>query len=256
MANWKASDGSLINFELHGDSAGKETLLLLPGLLGSITTQWRPFLAQLENVFRVVLMDYRGHGHSENNATKLDSNQMVEDMLGLMDSVGARTFHVAGYSLGGYLGLILALNAPNRVHTLLMHGSKFYWTKETVESMKEQLDPDILAKKVPAYANQLAQEHGGGRWRALVRQSADLVAGFSQKGLTEGMVARLQTPMLISVGDKDEMVKLPEAHRLSTVLPNAGLLVLPNTKHSFATVQPIPLLPMMQVFHRSATSRR
>lgn len=251
MANWKADDGTLINFEIHGDGGGKETLLLLPGLLGAISSQWRTFLDPLATQFRIILMDFRGHGLSGNEATDLNPDRLLQDIVGLLDNLGVSRLHVAGYSLGGYMGLMLALNQPRRVSTLLMHATKFYWTQEAIEKSKSQFDPDTLIAKVPAYANQLAQEHGGGRWRTLVRQSSDLVGSLSSKGITEGMAARLQVPSLVCVGDKDEMVSLPEALRLSRVLPNSGLLVLPNTRHPFNTVSLVPLLPMMQYFHRS-----
>jgi hypothetical protein len=44
MTTWTAPDGSEINFEQYGGSdAHKPHLLLLPGLLGAISSQWRAF---------------------------------------------------------------------------------------------------------------------------------------------------------------------------------------------------------------------
>lgn len=250
MATWTADDGTQINYELHGDGPGKEALLLLPGLLGAISSQWRPFLAPLAADFRVILPDLRGHGRSGNNAPTLQPEQMAQDLLGLLDHLRVNTVHVAGYSLGGYLGLMLYLNQPRRVRTLLMHATKFYWTRDAVLKMREQLNPDLMAEKVPSFANQLAEEHGS-RWRLLSRQAADLVALLSERGVTEGMVTRVQIPVLVSVGDRDELVPLPEALRLSRVVPTGQLLVLPGTRHPLASVKLVPLLPMMQAFHHN-----
>jgi pimeloyl-ACP methyl ester carboxylesterase len=122
--------------------------------------------------------------------------------------------------------------------------------------MRMQLDPDAMSEKVPGYANQLAQEHGGSHWRVLVRQAADLVGYLSQKGITEGMAARAQCPSLVSVGDRDEMVSLPEAQRLSRVLPQGDLIVLPGVRHPFHTLREVPILPMMQAFHTHHDDRR
>jgi pimeloyl-ACP methyl ester carboxylesterase len=257
MAFWNADDGTIINFQVYGDNAtGNQTLLLLPGLLGSIGNQWRNFIGPLSKNYRVVVMDLRGHGRSGNNDSSLDPERMVSDILGLVNYLQADTFHVAGYSLGGYLGLMLALNQPRRVSTLLIHATKFYWTKEAVTNMRMQLDPDAMSEKVPGYANQLAQEHGGSHWRVLVRQAADLVGYLSQKGITEGMAARAQCPSLVSVGDRDEMVSLPEAQRLSRVLPQGDLIVLPGVRHPFHTLREVPILPMMQAFHTLHDDRR
>jgi pimeloyl-ACP methyl ester carboxylesterase len=256
MAYWNADDGTVINFQVFDESGGTNpTLALLPGLLGSIGNQWRNFIAPLSKTYRVALMDLRGHGRSENKASSLEPERMTQDILGLMDFLKAETFHIAGYSLGGYLGLMLALNQPRRVSTLLMHATKFYWTKEAVANMRIQLDPDAMSSKVPGYANQLAQEHGGSHWRVLVRQAADLVGYLSEKGITEGMAAHTQCPSLVSVGDRDELVSLPEAQRLSRVLPNADLIVLPGVRHPFQSLREIPILPMMQAFHQTNLRR-
>jgi pimeloyl-ACP methyl ester carboxylesterase len=256
MAFWNADDGTAINFQVFGEtSAGYQTLMLLPGMLGSIGNQWRNFVGPLSRSYRVVLMDLRGHGRSENKAASLEPERMMQDVLGLADYLQAENFHVAGYSLGGYLGLMLALNQPRRVSTLLMHATKFYWTAEAVANMRNQLDPETMSNKVPGYANQLAQEHGGSHWRVLVRQAADLVGFLAQKGMTEGMASHTQCPCLVSVGDRDELVPLQEAQRLSRVLANGELIVLPGVRHPFRTLREVPLLPMMLAFHQPEERR-
>jgi pimeloyl-ACP methyl ester carboxylesterase len=135
-----------------------------------------------------------------------------------------------------------------------MHGTKFYWTDTTVAQMREQLNPDRMAEEVPAYADQLAQDHGS-RWRMLVRQAGDLVAYLAHNRIGDRAVRRVQVPVLVSVGDRDELVPLPEALRLSRLFPNGRLLVLPATRHPFAAVGRVPLLPVMQAFHRQAGNR-
>jgi pimeloyl-ACP methyl ester carboxylesterase len=252
MTTWTANDGTQINFEIYGGRANGDVLLLLHGLLGSIASQWGSFVKSLSTDFRVILMDLRGHGRSTNAEDSLEPMRMTQDIADLLDHLGAATVSVAGFDLGGYLGLMLALNEPNRVSSLLMHGTKFYWTAEAAAQMREQLDPDRMAEKVPAYADQLVQEHGGRHWRVLVRHAADLVTNLAQQGMTEGIVSRTLCPVIVSVGDRDEIVLLQEAQRLSRILPEGKLLVLPGVRHSFQTVRLIPLLPMMQFFHKTA----
>lgn len=249
MATWTADDGTVINYEIVGDGTGKDTLLLLPGLLGAITNQWQQFVAPLARDYRVILPDWRGHGHSDNKDTSLRPGRMLQDLVGLLNYLRVNALHVAGYDFGGYMGLMLYLNQPRRVASLLMHGTKFYWTQEAVVKLRQQLDPDVMAEKAPTYANRLASEHGS-RWRILVRQAADMIATLSDRGITEGMVSRVQIPVVISVGDRDELVSLPEALHLSRKIPQGQLLVLPNTRHPLKGVAQVPLLPLMQDFHR------
>ncbi len=252
MPKWTADDGSSINYEIHGSGEGKPTLLLLPGLLGAISSQWRPFLKPLAADFRVVFPDLRGHGRSTNEAKELNPETMMYDIGGLLDTLQAETVHIAGYSLGGYLGLMLALKEPRRVSSLLIHATKFYWTQDAADKMQEQLEPSTMAKKVPAYADQLVQDHGARQWRVLVRQAADMVTYLVKNGVSERMAAHTQCPVLVSVGDRDELVPVNEAWRLARLFPQGELIVLPGVRHPIQTVRAIPLLPMMQLFYKGS----
>ncbi len=253
MTIWTSDDGTQINFEMYGNKSNNDVLLLVPGLLGSLSSQWRGFITPLAADFQVILMDLRGHGRSTNQDHTLLPNRMMQDIIGLLDSLNVRKVHIAGYDFGGYLGLMVALQDPHLVSSLIMHATKFYWTEEAAMKMREQLDPNNMAVKVPTYADQLVQEHGGRHWRILVRQATDLIGLLATEGVTEGMASQTQCPVIVSLGDRDEIIPLPEAQRLSRVIPKGQLLVLPGVRHSFQTIRPIPLLPMMQFFHKTAS---
>lgn len=102
MSIWKADDGTEIYFEsFSGNDKNKPTLLLLPGLLGAVRSQWRNFIQPLNNDFRLLLVDLRGHGKSTNEASNLRPERMVQDIFGLLDELKIDQVHVMGYSLGG-----------------------------------------------------------------------------------------------------------------------------------------------------------
>lgn len=250
MTYWKTDDDSHIYYEIHGSSVKDNDLLLLPGLLGSVSVQWRDFIQPLTRDYRLLLVDLRGHGRSENKATDLLPDRIVQDLIGLLDHLNIESIHVAGYNFGGYLGLMLHLFEPGRVNTLLMHATKFYWGREAADQMSGRLDPDIISEKAPAYADQLAMQHGAARWRSLVRGAADLINYLSLNGLSQSAASRAQCPVLISVGDSDELVPVPEAHRLSREIPDGSLLVLPGVHHPIQTLGLIPMLQVMQSFHK------
>ena len=250
MAFWQADDGTLIYYDTYGDDKAGDTLLLLPGLLGSVNLHWQNFIRELQVDYHLVLVDWRGHGRSENKELDLLPKQLVHDLSGLLEHIGIGTVHIAGYDLGGYLGLMFALRHPNWVRTLLMQATKFYWNPAPVREVTRQLNPDLIIEKTPAYANRLAKEHGAARWRPLVRQAADLVAYLGEDGLTETMLTSVQCPVLVSVGDRDELVPVQEAYLLSRAFPDASLLVLPNVRHPFQSIKPSPFIPAMQGFHK------
>lgn len=251
MATWKADDDSLIYYELHGRADSRQTLLLLPGLLGAISNQWRPFVRPLSRRYRLIMVDLRGHGRSENKDLHLVPEQMVGDMIGLLSYLEIRALHVAGYDLGGYLGLMLLLYRPRLVSTLLMHATKFFWTEQVASDIGRQLNPDNIVDRAPAFASRLASAHGANRWRPLVRQAADLTSYLAQNPLGEATAGRAQAPVLISVGDRDELVPVQEAFRLSHAFEQGSLLVLPGVRHAIQSLDLVPLLPVMEEFHQN-----
>ncbi|MCA9997782.1 MAG: alpha/beta fold hydrolase [Anaerolineales bacterium] len=247
---WIADDGTTIYYELYGDER-LPALLLLPGLLGTISRQWQPFVQPLSAHFRLLLLDLRGHGRSTNNATDLRPDRMVQDVVGLVDGLGLTAVSLSGYDFGGYLALQFALTQPRRVTTLHLHATKFYWTDETASQMRQQLDPETLVTTAPSYADQLVIDHGSRRWRDLLRQSAALIAQQASSGIREQQLQQLPCPALVSVGDRDEMVSLPETYRLSRAFRRGGLFVLPGVHHPIHNLTLVPMLPMLQTFHKN-----
>jgi pimeloyl-ACP methyl ester carboxylesterase len=249
MAYWTAADNTRIYYEQDGSADGP-WLLLLPGLLGSVQSQWQRFAAILRQTHRLLMVDLRGHGFSENNDSWLAPDVMVRDLLGILDALDIKAIHVSGYSLGGYLGLMLALSSPLRVKSLLLHAVKFYWTADTLRELQSQLNPDTLVARAPKYATRLAEIHGARQWRPLSRQASDLTGYLAMKGLDDESLAMVSCPVLVSVGDRDEMVPVGEALRLYRALPDGRLMVLPEVRHPFHSITPLPFLPMMKTFHR------
>lgn len=255
MPHWTADDGTSIYYEREG-ARDAPTLLLLPGLLGAIADQWHTFRPDLAPDFDLILADLRGHGRSGNAAGRLSLQSMVRDLEGLLDALEVDRYHLAGYSLGGYLGLMLAGRDP-RLATLLLHGTKVYWTPEAIAATRSQLDPDAIRAKVPAFAAQLEQAHGP-NWSALARQARDFVAGMAAPksgALAEGDLSAIRCPVVVSVGDRDELVPVAEALRLVAALPDGGLAVLPHTRHPFPTVRPALLLPIIRSLVERARAR-
>jgi aminoacrylate hydrolase len=106
-------------YEIHGrDDA--PPLILSAGLGGS-ASYWAPNIAALAEHFRVIAYDHRGTGRSDRALPDVVTVQhMADDILMLMDGLGLAKAHVMGHAAGGVAGLALALNAPERIDTLIV----------------------------------------------------------------------------------------------------------------------------------------
>ena len=100
-----------------GDSSGIPVLLIHGN--ASSATFWEETMLALPAGYRAIAPDLRGYGDTEDklvDATR-GYNDWVDDLLGLMDTLGVQKFHVAGHSLGGGVIYSLIVAAPARVLT-------------------------------------------------------------------------------------------------------------------------------------------
>ncbi|MBJ7336970.1 4-carboxymuconolactone decarboxylase [Mycolicibacterium sp.] len=100
-------------------------LLLGPSLGTSADTLWARAALHLRAHLRVLAWDLPGHGRSP-AADAFTIADLATAVLALADRLGAETFHYAGDSVGGCVGLQLLLDAPRRVAsaTVLCTGAK------------------------------------------------------------------------------------------------------------------------------------
>jgi 3-oxoadipate enol-lactonase/4-carboxymuconolactone decarboxylase len=97
-----------------GGPADAPVLLLGPSLGTSTDTLWARAALHLRDHLRVVGWDLPGHGRSPSGGPFTIAD-LAAGVLALADRVGAETFHYAGDSVGGCVGLQLLLDAPHRL---------------------------------------------------------------------------------------------------------------------------------------------
>jgi 3-oxoadipate enol-lactonase / 4-carboxymuconolactone decarboxylase len=99
--------------------AGAPTLVLLNSV-GTSSEMWTPCIAPLAEQFRVVRIDTRGHGDSPPAApgAPCDLADLGCDVLAVLDELGVGRVQLAGLSLGGMVGMWLAIHHPERVGRL------------------------------------------------------------------------------------------------------------------------------------------
>ena len=96
--------------------------LVLLNSVGSTTEMWTPCLAPLAEQFRVIRIDTRGHGDSPAAPSGGTSSiaELAGDVVAVLDRLGLQRVAVAGLSLGGMVGMWLAIHRPERVSRLAL----------------------------------------------------------------------------------------------------------------------------------------
>ena len=94
--------------------------LILLNALGTSLDIWEPQMPVLQEHFRILRYDTRGHGKSvmRNGAASLAD--LSEDVIDLMDHLGIARAHCCGSSLGGMTALWLAIHHPARIERLVV----------------------------------------------------------------------------------------------------------------------------------------
>jgi pimeloyl-ACP methyl ester carboxylesterase len=213
-----------------------ENLILLHGALGAATTL-EPLQQALTCSYHVYTLDFAGHGGQPIPEQGYSIELFAQNVLDFMELHQLEQAHIFGYSMGGYVGLYLAHQHPARIKSIFTLATKFAWSEEAAAREVKLLNPDKIKEKVPQFAAILAARHAALPWEQVMHKTADMMHQLGRKPvLPSAILANVQQPVQVAVGDQDNMVTLEETIQAYRDLPNARLLVLPGTRHPLETI--------------------
>jgi pimeloyl-ACP methyl ester carboxylesterase len=231
------ANGIDINYTVEG--AGPP-LIMLHGASSSSLEDWAAQRPLFRKAFRVHLPDARGHAGTRWDVRDgLSRDMLVEDLLAFADALGLTTFHLVGFSMGAMTALTFAIRHPERLRTAIICGIDV--ARQPRTSVAQRLmDPDRIEREEPAWAAQLERRHGPvqgpGAWKELMRAIADDVA--VQPLLTYEELRRARLPILLVYGDRDVFVPADHAVAIYRQLPDARLMIAPDSPHQVMVSQP------------------
>src|SRR5919109_3282085 len=104
------ANGISINYVLEGPA--NAPVVTMSHSLATDLSMWDPTVAALKDRFRVLRYETRGHGQTEAPKGPYTLDQLADDALALLKSLGISRTHWVGLSMGGMIGQTLALKAP------------------------------------------------------------------------------------------------------------------------------------------------
>lgn len=94
--------------------------------------------------YRVIAIDTRGHGWSPRGTKPFTITQFAEDLYDFMKDREIEQANILGFSDGGNIALVFALNHPECVKRLILNGANLY-----PEGVKEKAQlPIMLGYKI------------------------------------------------------------------------------------------------------------
>jgi len=225
----------------------KRPLLLLHAALGS-KQQLEPLAQLLSDRFQIYSLDFEGHGDFNSEAI-FSIERFADNTLAFLQEHQLEKVDIFGYSMGGYVALHLAQNHPGKVGNIFTFGTKLDWTVEAAERETKMLNPEVIAAKVPHFAEKLRQVHSGNDWKSVLHRTAAMMRNLAAgEKLSDHDFNQIQHRVLITVGAIDKMVSVKESEHVAGQLGNAECRVIEGFQHAIEKNDTRALANMVSAF--------
>lgn len=229
-----AVDGININYIKVG--FGPKPVLCLPGALGSI---WSDFKPQVENLDRtkltVIAWDPPGYGKSRPPNREFPDDFYHQDAdwaLKFMKALSINKFSMLGWSDGGITAMILASKYPDNVDKMVVWGSNAYIIEEETKIFENIRDISKWSEQMKAPLIGLYGEDGlATMWGAWI----DTLIGIYKNNagdICKDCLSKITCPTLIVHGKKDAMVAPEHPEYLLKHIQDSKLHVFDDGKHN------------------------
>lgn len=141
-------------------------LVYVPGWLSHIDRHWESppyarFLRRLASFSRLIIVDRRGIGLSDRTGGELTVEEQVDDVLTVLDDVGARSPSLFGTHEGATIGCVLAASHPGRLRSLAIYGARprFLRAPDYPNGLPEHLLDELVAANFAGWGMTEPCEH-------------------------------------------------------------------------------------------------
>jgi 3-oxoadipate enol-lactonase len=224
------------------DGADDAPVVVLSNSLGATRGMWDPQVPALAERYRVVTYDTRGHGDSPAPQGPYVLDDLVDDLVALLDEVGAERAHVAGLSLGGMTAMRLAARDPELVNRLAVLCTSARPDPQPFLDRAAAVRSGGTAPLAPTVAGRWVTPPFAAEHPDVVARLEAMIAGSDDEGyaaccevvaavdLREDL-GRIAAPTLVVSGAED--VALPPAHQqvIADGIPGAELLTVSPGAH-------------------------
>lgn len=220
-------DGAQIWYAAYGSGA---PVILLHGGLGHSGNWGYQVPALVNNGYRAVLIDSRGHGRSTRDERPYTYERMASDVLAVMDALQMEKSAFVGWSDGAVIALILAEQVPARVMGV------FYFACNMDPSGTKEFDfTPIVQRCFRRHMKDYAQLSPAPDRFEEFSEAVGLMQR-TQPNYSAEDLAQIRVPVAIVHSEHDEFIKREHAEYLARTIPNTEFIFLPDVSH-FAPLQ-------------------
>ncbi len=217
------ANDSTVYYEEYG--AG-ETLVLLPGLLGSIESDWRRFVPEFARRAHVIAVDLRGHGRTDNPRREMTLDLLVRDLRVFCETLELQRPFLCTYGLASLIPLEYCRAYPGAVGGLLLHAPS--------EEAPDAVTHDELRRRHPGLTDDASMQ-------SFFTLVSGLAGTLRQVNLSESF-RHITIPTLLTFGDAmdtaDSYLRLAEGQRhiRHVRIPSSGAIPQTLQKLPFVAI--------------------
>jgi pimeloyl-ACP methyl ester carboxylesterase len=244
--------GVRIHYQIEGEGPA---LVLHHGFSGS-SENWYDagYVATLQQDYRVLVLDARGHGASDkpHDPAAYELEQRVGDVVAVLDHEQITRAHYYGYSMGGWVGYGVAQYAPERFHSLIIGGSHPY--ARSMEFQRQHMRQGI-EDGIEAFVAGMEKTYGPmppkRKAQMLANDLKALLAAAQDRPNLEAVLPTMQMPCLLFVGEADGVYS--DVKTCVEQIPNATFFSLPGLNHAETMRRSDLVLPHVTAFLKAVS---
>jgi pimeloyl-ACP methyl ester carboxylesterase len=244
-------NGMAIGYDDVGE--GRPPLVLIHGF--PLSRQiWKPQLSALQNHYRVIAPDLRGHGESGSAGGVYMMETLADEIHALMQKLDCGPAIIAGHSMGGYVVFAFYRKYPEWVQGLVLVSTRAVSDSEEGRANRETLAKRaeqegakaVIEKMLPGMLSETSVTVNPN----LKNEVESIMAATSVNGLTgalRGMAVRMDAsdllpkisiPTLILSGTADKLIPHAESEAMAKAIPGAQLQLIEGAGHLLSLEKP------------------
>ena len=206
------------------DNNGEALVLLHGGL--SQTSHWDEYVVpHFADNFHIYAYDRSGHGFSADQAKSFHYRYQTAEAIAYLEEIVREPAHLIGYSDGGIIALMVAIERPDLVKSIVTLGANFRPDGVLpIPDFDGQISDEDLAEykeTSPDAPETLPQK---------IRKMIEIQR--SEPNISHAELSNIQCPVLVMAGD-DDMIKHEHTVELYENIPLGQLAIIPGTSHKF-----------------------
>jgi 3-oxoadipate enol-lactonase len=247
---------------------GPETIVFAHGLLWS-GEMYAPQVARLQARFRCVRFDFRGQGKSPVSDAGYDMDTLTGDTIALIERLQCSPCHFVGLSMGGFVGLRIAIRRPELLRSLTLidtaadpeprinvvkYGamlalSRIVGLRPFTGTVMRTMFGDVFLRDSSRHVEREALRN-----RLLANDIVGVrraTQGIISRAAVTDQLGRITTRTQVLHGAGDRAITTERARRMASGIAGAKFHLIPRAGHTSTLEEPAAITDAIEAFVQS-----